>query len=190
MSDAISALPGATATGLAKISEAGLVGMVTLKADLSDKTVAAAILAVTGFKMPGQRLILQNVEGAVGWMAPDELLIVCPHAGAPQVVAELDAKLKGTHHLALNVSDARVVFDIAGHGAREVLAKLAPVDLHPDHFQPGQLRRTRIAQVAAAFWMTGDDAFRLVTFRSVARYAFDLLAVSARTGGEVGYFRG
>ncbi len=188
MFNSVSALPGAFSAGAATVSEAGLVGMVTLKADLTDKKVAAAVFEVGGAKIPGQRCIEIAPAGAIAWMAPDEVLIVCSHADAPGVVADLDAKLTGTHHLAVNVSDARVVFDIQGPGAREILAKLAPVDLHPDSFQPGELRRTRIAQVAAAFWMTGDDAFRLVTFRSVAQYAFDVLAMSAKPGGEVRYF--
>lgn len=184
----MSALPGAVAGGLVDIRELGLQGMVTLKADLSAPETAAAVRAATGTAVPDQRRIIETETGAVAWMAPDELLILCAHDGADAMVISLCNALKEIHYLAVNVSDARAFFAIEGSGAREVVAKLAPVDLHPDSFGPGEMRRTRLAQVPAAFWMTGEDSIRLICFRSVARYVFDCLAVSARDGGEVGYF--
>ena len=69
-----------------------------------------------------------------------------------------------------------------------MVAKLAPVDLAPGEFEPGQFRRTRLAQVPAALWMPEEDRIRLVVFRSVARYVFDLLSVAAQPGSEVGHF--
>ena len=71
---------------------------------------------------------------------------------------------------------------------REVMAKLAPVDLAPASFTPGMFRRTRIAQVPAAFWMPQEGVFRVVCFRSVAQYVFDVLCVAAQPGSEVGAF--
>ena len=65
-----------------------------------------------------------------------------------------------------------------GACAREVMAKLAPVDFAPDAFEMGMFRRTRMAQVPAAFWMNGEDAFSVVCFRSVGEYMFDLLSVA------------
>ena len=75
-----------------------------------------------------------------------------------------------------------------GAFAREVLGKLMPVDFSADAFGPGQIRRSRMAQVPAAVWMTGEDAFRVVCFRSVAQYVFDLLKTAASEGGEVGLY--
>jgi sarcosine oxidase subunit gamma len=88
----------------------------------------------------------------------------------------------------VEVSDARAVFDVIGPHVREVLAKLAPVDLAPGVFEPGEMRRTRLAQVAAAFWMTGPDSFRVIAFQSVAQYVEDLLKTAAKPGTQVGYF--
>lgn len=184
----VSALMGATAQGFAEVKELGLQGMVTLKADLSTPEVAKAVQAAAGLALPTQRGIVEGESGAVAWMARDELLILCGHDQADACVATLDSQLTGAHHLAVNVSDARAFFAIEGAGAREVLAKLAPVDLRPGVFEPGEMRRTRLAQVPAAFWMTGPNSFRLICFRSVARYVFDILAISAREGGAVGYY--
>jgi len=84
------------------------------------------------------------------------------------------------------VSDARASFRLEGQHAREVLAKLCPVDLALDAFVEGMFRRTRMAQVPAAFWLCEDEAFQIVCFRSQARYVFDLLCVAAQPGSEVG----
>jgi sarcosine oxidase subunit gamma len=77
-------------------------------------------------------------DDAVGWMSPDELLLV--------------------------------------------LASGAPVDLAPAAFGPGDLRRTRLGQVAAAFWIPEPEVFDLACFRSVADFVTDWLANAARSG--------
>jgi sarcosine oxidase subunit gamma len=68
------------------------------------------------------------------------------------------------------------------------VAKLAPVDLSPDAFKPGEIRRTRLAQAAAAFHLRDNETCEIVCFRSVAQYVFDVLKSVSRPGGEVGYF--
>jgi sarcosine oxidase subunit gamma len=68
------------------------------------------------------------------------------------------------------------------------MAKLCPVDLAPGSFGPGQIRRTRLAQVPAALWMDSDDSFRIVCFRSVAQYVFDVLRTAANSQSAVGAF--
>ena len=188
MSDAVTALDGASFSGpVAQVEERPLQGMVTLRGDLSAPALAKAVKAATGCAMPGQRKIVAAGGNAVAWMSPDEVLLLVPHAEAPAVAAGLGAALAGVHHLAVDVSDARAMFRLAGSGVREVLARLCPADLSPAAFGPGELRRTRLAQVPAAFWLTAQEEARLVCFRSVARYAFDVLA-GAAAGEPVGVF--
>lgn len=189
MSEAVSALNNAYAKGAITVQEVGPQGMITLRGDLSDANFAAAVTQVTGASVPGQRKITHAGANSVAWMSPDELLILLPYAEVGAAVASLNAALAGTHFLAVNVSDARALFRVTGKPAevREVIAKLAPADLSPDAFAPGDIRRTRLAQVAAAFWLTQEGEANLVCFRSVARYAFDLLATSA-AAGPVKYF--
>ncbi len=176
----VSALQDARFDGAVTVEEAGLQGMVTLKADLSAQSVVDGLKRI-GLNIPGQRQIVETDTGAIAWMAPDELLFLCDHDKAGDVEAQLDAALQGQHVLIVNISDARAMFRIEGKGVREVLAKLAPVDLHPDSFGPGEIRRTRLAQVPAAFWMQDDDAFNVICFRSVARYVFDILFKASET---------
>ncbi|MFN6977960.1 MAG: sarcosine oxidase subunit gamma family protein, partial [Gemmobacter sp.] len=114
---------------------------------------------------------------AAAWMAPDEILLLVPDAGA--AMAALAPPLAGTHHLMADVSDARAVFCLAGQGTRGVLARLCPVDLDPAAFGAGDVRRSRAAQVAAAIWAEGEADFRLACFRSVEGYVAALLAGAA-----------
>ena len=180
-------LDAAEAAGLATVREVPAPGMIALKGDLA--SLGPAVEAATGCAVPGMRGIVASVEARVAWMAPDEVLLVVPREDVAQTLGALGDGLAGTHHLAADVSDMRAVFRIEGADAavREVLAKLCPVDLAPGVFEPGEIRRTRLAQVPAAFWLE-DGGATLVCFRSVARYAFDVLKGAAAEGGAVGYF--
>lgn len=164
-------------------------GMITLRGELGGKPVAKAVLAAVGLGVPGRRAILVEGDRAVAWMSPDEVLILCPHAEAPALAARMAAALAGDHALVVDVSDARARLRIQGPGAREVLAKGAPVDLSPGAFGPGEIRRTRLGQVAAAFWMSGPEAFDLVCFRSVADYVEVWLKTAATPGSLPGVLR-
>lgn len=183
MSNAVSALQGESFDGYCKVEEAGLVGMITLRGDLASKGVAKAVKAATGAAMPGQGEITQGAKGRVGWMSPDELLLIVDHGDAPKVVEAATKSLAKENALVVNVSDARAVYRVKGAACREVIAKLAPADMSV--MQPGMLRRSRIAQIPAAFYMEDDETAVLVCFRSVAQYAFDLLKDAAKPGGEV-----
>ncbi|MBN8632489.1 MAG: sarcosine oxidase subunit gamma [Rhodobacterales bacterium] len=171
MSDPVSALNGASFQGFATIREIGPLGMVTLRAK-GVKALDKAVKAVTGTKLPAQRRIEMKGDRACGWMSPDEYLLILPYAEVSAALAAIAKAMAGEHHLAVDVSDARAVFRIEGDRAAEVLAKLSPVDF--EKLEPGELRRSRTAQVAAAMWQQ-DKGFTLVCFRSTAKYVFDLL---------------
>jgi sarcosine oxidase, subunit gamma len=165
-------------------------GMIALRGDLADPALAAAVTAATGRSVPAIRRIDGGFEAGAAWMSPDELLLLVPYAEAPARAAELGAALAGTHHLVADVSDARAGFALDGAGAREVLAKGVPVDLHPAAFGPGDLRRTRLGQVAAAFWMPAPERFELVCFRSVAAFVEAWLRQAATPGTLPGFLQG
>lgn len=181
MSDPVSALNGASFQGFATVREIGPLGMITLRAK-GVKALDKAVKAITGTKLPAQRRMEINGDKACGWMSPDEYLLIVPYAEVAGALAKLAKSLAGEHHLAVDVSDARAVFRIEGDKAGDVLRKLAPVDL--DTLQPGEIRRSRVAQVAAAFW-ADDNGFTLVCFRSVAAYVMGLLTHSAQPGSEL-----
>ncbi|CUH63710.1 sarcosine oxidase, gamma subunit family [Thalassovita gelatinovora] len=190
MSDTVSALNGATFQGFVTVEDAGLQGMITLRGDLGSAKLLAAVTAATGLVTPSQRKIVSQGDMAVAWMSPDEVLILTPYDQAGTIAATLAQALSGEHGLVQTVSDARTVVRLTGApgSVREVLAKLAPVDLSPQAFEPGEFRRTRLAQVAGAMWFDDTTSARIICFRSVADYVFKLLCISAEEGGEVDYF--
>jgi sarcosine oxidase, subunit gamma len=168
-----------------RVFAAAPLGMVTLRGDLS--AVAGAVREVAGVDVPGVNRVAMAADRGAVWMSPDELLLLVPYGEAGATVAALDAALAGVHHLAVDVSDARAVTVVEGRGAREVLGKLAPADLTPEAFGPGQVRRTRLGQVAAAMWCETEERWRVVCFRSVGDYALGLLRQSA-VDGAVGFY--
>ena len=188
MSEAISALMGASSQGYVSVQEAGLRGMISLRGDLASAKLKAAVRKLAGVDVPEPGGVKLAGERGLAWMSPDELLVLGPYGCVAKDATALQKALKGTHHLVANVSDARAVFRLKGAHAREVLAKITPADVSPTAFGPGQMRRSRLAQVAGAFWMVDDETIEIVCFRSVAGYVFGLLENAARPGAEVGYF--
>jgi len=153
-------------------------GMITFRGDLKNPATNAAVKAVTGHDIPKPGQISGNGEGGVLWMSPDELLLLVGYERVNDTLDAITTALVGEFHLTADVSDARAVFRIEGSNAAHVLARLSPVDVHPDVFGIGNMRRSRLAQVAAAFWRD-ETGFDLVCFRSVGDYVETLLATAA-----------
>ena len=183
MSNIVSALGGASYDGFVSVREIGQMGMSTLRAKSDVKGLSAAVKAAVGVGLPAQRRVEMKGYKGAGWMSPDEYLLMMPYAEVAGALEVLATKLKDAHYLAVDVSDARAVFRVEGAKAGDVIAKLCPVDL--ETLAPGELRRTRAAQVAAAFWRD-ETGFTLVSFRSVAGYVMGLLTHSAMPGSELG----
>jgi sarcosine oxidase subunit gamma len=192
MSEPVSALNGASFDGLVTLKDSGPTGMITLRCDLSAAPMAQALDKALGLPVPQQRKIMSHADGTrqAAWMSPDELLLILPYGQVGDALAALEVGLAGTHHLVENVSDARALIALTGPDARlrEVLAKLSPVDLHADAFPIGDIRRTRLAQVAAAYWMAAPGQAHVICFRSVAQYVFDVLRHAADPAAVVDYF--
>lgn len=182
MPNPVSALNGAQYTGFSRITEIGPLGMISLRAKPDVAGLDGAIHAATGCARPAQRQIVHNGDRSAGWMSPDEYLLILPYADTGRAMAAIETALAGQHFLAVTVSDARAVFQIEG-AAAAVLSKLSPVDL--GKMGASELRRTRAAQIAAAFWRNGPDGFTVVCFRSVASFMMGLLTHSARPGSEI-----
>ncbi|MFT4793640.1 MAG: sarcosine oxidase subunit gamma [Paracoccaceae bacterium] len=171
-----------------KVTRAAPCAMISLKCDLSDPAAVAACAAL-GLGLPGLRRIAVAGDVAVAWMASDELLFIAPDMAA--AMAAIKGAMDGCPHLVVDLSDARARFRVDGPGAREVIAKGAPADLRRTVFAAvqdgeGDFRRTRLGQIAAAFWAPADDAMELICFRSVADHAEAWLRQAARKGSLPG----
>lgn len=171
------------------LTEQPLRGMITLRGEL--KKISQAVEKSIGCAVPDTRRVLNGERGDVLWMSPDELLLTVPYEEVGDRLSVLSEMLEGTHHLAVDVSDARAIFRLEGDTTREVLAKGAPVDLSRGAFGVGDVRRTRIGQVAAAFYQVDEepDVFEIICFRSYAQYLWDWLVASSREGSMPGVLR-
>lgn len=188
LAQAVSPLNGARFDGLISVREMEPQGMITLRGDLASAAVSEVVSEVHGLDLPERRAARSLEDRGILWMSPDELLLLLPYAEVPDTEAKIGKLLEGTHSLVADVSDGRSCFELRGGGLREVLAKLAPADLSPAALPVGEVRRTRLGQVPAAFWLRSEASAQVICFRSVARYVFDLLRNAAQPGSAVGFF--
>lgn len=175
------------------VSEVAPRAMITLRGDFRDESFRTAVTDAASGAFPGEGIAFPFAgsatwDGTRGllWMSPDELLMVLPWGDQEPALALLADRLSGTHHLAVDVSDARAVFAVEGPGLRDVLARLTPADMSRGAFEPGRVRRTRLAQIAAALWMQDETRVEVLCFRSVTKYAHNLL-LNAAQSGPVGF---
>ena len=173
--------------GLAVVEEMAPRAMILVRGDLGDGSLAEAVRAATGARMPDRLGLSRGGDATVCWMSPDELLLMHPIGEREGVVEWLSGALGEVHRLVADVSDMRALFRVSGPRARDTLSKLVPLDVSPATFGEDAFRRTRLAQVAAALWME-DEAFGVMVMRSHAEYAFGVLRAAAEHG-EVDFHR-
>jgi sarcosine oxidase, subunit gamma len=172
--------------GAIKVNLSKAMGMISLKGDLADKSFIKIITENLNLPLPNTRNVSTSNNISIIWMAPDELLLLVDYDQVDQYVKSLEKNLDGLHYLLANVSDARVIFNLKGKGVCEVLAKGTPADMSV--FEVNDVRRSRIGQLAVAFWMIKDDEIKLICFRSVSDYMFDWLKVASAPNSLPGYF--
>jgi sarcosine oxidase subunit gamma len=171
-----------------KIIKLAAFGMITFKTSLSIEKVKAEIKSITGCQVPQPTQINSKKDFSVGWMSPDELAILVDTHLVESTIEALSRKLKNIHHLCVDVSDSRVAFQIVGNGWREVLAKGTPADISPRSFKTGDLRRSRIGNLAAAFWTVEINSVNLMCYRSVESFMCDWLENASRENSIPRFF--
>lgn len=154
--------------------------MVQIRADLA--RAGDAIAEAAGIAIPATTRISGDGTRSLGWMSPDELLLILPRPDLPEALTLLEQALTGEHALVVDVSDMRVVFDVTGPHADDVIAKLSPANLA--ELPPDGLRRSRAGQVAVGFWRL-PDGFRIIGFRSTGDYLARLLNNAAIPGSTL-----
>lgn len=87
-------------------------------------------------------------------------------------------------------SDGWAALALSGAGAVEVLARLVPVDLRLAAFPVGRALRTQLNHMNVVVLRTGDHAFEVLVFRSMARTAWHEMEttmhmVAARAGMKI-----
>jgi sarcosine oxidase subunit gamma len=155
MAEGVRRLPGAPQTAL--------------RGDPADPAFAGAVREALGLDLPVEPNTVASA-GAVAalWLGPDEWLVV----GAPADLAERLRRAWGdAYAAAVDVSDSRVVFELAGPGAPGLLAKGCALDLHERAFPPGRCAQTSLARAAVILEkLDATPCFRVFVRRSFAGY--------------------
>jgi heterotetrameric sarcosine oxidase gamma subunit len=113
------------------------------------------------------------------WLGPDEWLIVADD-DAPDLLPRLERAVAGRRAAINDLSSSRIIIEIAGSAARDLLAAGCGLDLHPRAFAPGQCAQTLVARVPVILDQL-DDAphYRLLVRRSSAAWLCDWLIDAA-----------
>lgn len=102
------------------------------------------------------------------WLGPAEWVI--EHLPAAEVSARAARACGATLHHVADVSEGRVVYELEGPKAREVLTKGCSLDLHPQAFGVGQCAQTLLHHANILLDACGPDRFRFYTDRSIAAW--------------------
>jgi sarcosine oxidase subunit gamma len=157
--------------------------MLDVRLDPADVATLEAAQKAAGVDLPQTPgKFSAHAERSALWFGPDQWLIVAAAGDAGALTRTLDA-VAGS---AVDVSDLRAEFELAGPLAADVLRKGCGIDLHPRVFGPGSCALTSLARVRVALRQTDErPGYRLLVERSVALYLWDWLvdAMTEFTGG-------
>ncbi|WP_411730525.1 sarcosine oxidase subunit gamma [Paeniglutamicibacter sp.] len=130
----------------------------------------AALAAATGVGLPASvGRVAGNADGtAVLWSGPDEFLLVAPDG--TELLGDLVDALGGAPGQVVDLSANRTVIELSGPGARLVLEKGCPADLHPRSFGVGTAITAALGPVPVLLWKSAEDTFRLLPRASFADY--------------------
>jgi sarcosine oxidase subunit gamma len=107
---------------------------------------SATLQALLGAPLPPPgKAVLAEAMSAV-WIAPACWLVLAPPASG-RSLADIMAAAAGAEASIVDQSDGKTCLAITGARARDVLAKVCRLDLHPRVFSPGHAAVTPIAHV-------------------------------------------
>jgi len=155
--------------GAVRLREWPFLTMVNIRVEPGSET-AGRIEGVLGASLPQQCGDVTG-DGAhfVLWLSPDEWLVVS-QAAPESLVGSLQSGAEGGRAQIVDVSANRTVVEVAGPGAREVLEKGCPTDLHPRAFADNTAITTSLARVPVLLWKIDAHTFRVMPRASLAQY--------------------
>jgi sarcosine oxidase subunit gamma len=147
----------------------------------ASEAVAARVGQALGMALPMEPNTVNTRDGRSAlWLGPDEWLIV----DAPGRVAEIETLVREVlapdWGSVVDVSANRVVFELSGPSARDVLAQGCPLDLHPRQFGAGRCAQTLLARTAVILWqIDAAPTYRILVRASFAAHLARWLADAA-----------
>jgi methylglutamate dehydrogenase subunit D len=153
--------------------------------------VALAAEQQFGAKVPVTPLAVTAGRSLLIWSGPDQFLVLSARTAGNSAIDGTKQAFAGVASLS-EQSDGRSLLRIAGPRARDMLAKVCSLDLHPAIFPVGTSAATSIDHTSVNLWRGEDGAdgaavFYLLVFTSFAESLWrTLLDSGAEYGIEVG----
>lgn len=122
------------------------------------KALTSALKTAHGMAVPAPNRATGKTGARAIWFGHDMILLQGPQPD-PQLAK---------HAALTDQSDAWAVVRIEGAGARDVLARLTPVDLRDKVFKHGHTARTELAHMMASITRTGVQSWQIMVFRGFA----------------------
>jgi sarcosine oxidase subunit gamma len=152
-----------------RLTEWPFLTMVSVRVD-PDSDAARGIDVALGAPLPRQvGETSQHGAHTALWLGPDEWLVLS-QADAEVLVEQLRAGAGDGPSQIVDVSANRTLVELSGPGARGVLEKGCPADLHPRNFADGTAIVTSLARVPVLLWKVDADHFRVLPRASLAQY--------------------
>lgn len=142
--------------------------------DLGQVDVRTDDPAQLPFEVPMANAAVAWGDRDVLWLGPDEWLVVDPTGTGAETVAELESALAGRHRSIVDVSAARVAFDLGE--ALDVLATGCPIDLDPTRWLPGMCAQTLFGHAQVVLHQRDARTTRVFVRPSFAGYVVARLA--------------
>lgn len=137
-----------------------------------DADFEAKLAAALG-ALPEKVGIAHEQDGrAILRIGPAQFWIVGPETG------DIATKLQGQCAIT-PLSDSRVRIRLEGVPARDVLAKLIPIDVHPSVFTEGRFALTGIHHTPVTVHCTGANRFAIYALRTFALNVWDVITDAA-----------
>lgn len=174
------------------LSETAFRGQINIRGNAEDTAFAAAVKKATRLDLPIEPNTISGKPATtrIMWLGPDEWMVITKPQGGKRVFDALwkNLKIDGMHASVVDTSEARTTLTVSGKHARDVMAKLCSLDLHPSQFAPGQCAQTIVGKVGVmllqtAETKTGGATYELYSLRSFSTYLWKRLEDAATEYG-------
>lgn len=162
---------------LAELRELPYLAQIDLRLDPASAAASAAAAALRIDTLPTEPNTVVSGSGDlhVLWLGPDEWLIVALPDSETELCETLEVAASDRDSV-VDISANRTTIELTGPAARDVLACVCPLDLHPRVFGPGQCAQTLLAKAQVIIHQVDErPTYRLLVRHSFAEYATDWL---------------
>ena len=129
-----------------------------------------AVSAALGFEFPAVNSFAEHGDAMIVWSGREQAFLIgadCPDLSGLAAVTDQ--------------SGGWVSLSLQGPLAVAALARYVPMDLRLSAFPVGQAARTPLYHMSMVLIRLGEDSFRLMLFRSMARTAWHEIEVALKT---------